>query len=118
MSSFELAQPIADSDGDGTDDDEDNCRIVPNADQRDTDGDGYGNLCDPDFDNDGRVTTSWGVTMPPALRGDLEDVQIAASGGPYDPDLDLDGDSDVDALDVSLTAMFVFLPPGPSGVAP
>jgi uncharacterized protein (TIGR03790 family) len=118
MTSFELALPVADSDGDGTSDDDDNCLIVPNTDQRDTDGDGYGNLCDPDFDGDGRVTTSWGVTTPPALRGDLEDVEIAASGGPYDPDLDLDGDGDVDTLDVGLTSMFLFLPPGPSGVAP
>jgi Thrombospondin type 3 repeat len=27
----------------------DNCTLVPNADQRDTDGDGIGNPCDPDL---------------------------------------------------------------------
>jgi uncharacterized delta-60 repeat protein len=42
-----------DSDGDGIDDDLDNCPDVANPDQVDSDGDGMGDACDPDDDNDG-----------------------------------------------------------------
>ena len=41
-----------DSDGDGVSDDRDNCTLVVNASQIDTDSDGIGNRCDPDFNND------------------------------------------------------------------
>ncbi len=42
-----------DVDGDGLDNQDDNCPIVSNANQLDTDGDGVGNGCDADDDNDG-----------------------------------------------------------------
>ena len=48
---------VYDSDEDGVIDGEDNCRLTANADQRDTDNDGYGNICDCDLNNDGWVTS-------------------------------------------------------------
>jgi hypothetical protein len=43
----------ADADGDGVDDSGDNCTLIVNPNQCDTDSDGYGNHCDGDFDNTG-----------------------------------------------------------------
>lgn len=40
-----------DTDGDGVIDRSDNCTLVHNPLQRDTNADGYGNFYDPDFDN-------------------------------------------------------------------
>ena len=46
---------VYDTDDDGIPTTLDNCTLVANADQRDTNGDGYGNVCDPDLNNDGIV---------------------------------------------------------------
>jgi hypothetical protein len=47
-----------DQDGDGVIDAVDDCLLAPHADQRDTDRDGIGNACDPDFDQNGVVDGS------------------------------------------------------------
>jgi uncharacterized protein (TIGR03790 family) len=108
-----FAKPVArsaDQDGDGVPDASDVCRDLPNPDQRDTNGDGYGNLCDADVDGDGRVTSSFGRADKP---GDLERIAIAAQEFRYVPDYDLDGDGKVNIRDVSLGQITVFQRPGP-----
>ncbi len=103
-----------DHDGDGVPDARDNCVHMPNRDQRDTDGDGYGNLCDADFDNDGRVTAGWGP-MAPGATPDLDALERAIAAHRYDANLDLDGDRDVDGDDATMASLSLFLPPGPRG---
>jgi hypothetical protein len=94
---------VSDSDGDGLADNADNCTQVANADQRDTDGDGFGNICDADLDNSCLVAgNDWLI-----LRSRL---------GTPDPDADFDGDGIVGRSDVIIFFNSKALPPGPSGV--
>jgi uncharacterized protein (TIGR03790 family) len=104
---------VADRDGDGVPDAKDDCVLLPNADQRDTDGDGYGNLCDPDFDGDGVVRRAGSGSA----LGDLARIEHGKVTKLYVPDFDLDGDGEVDDRDASYAALFTDLPPGPSAVA-
>jgi probable HAF family extracellular repeat protein len=93
---------FVDTDTDGVLDGIDNCTLKRNEDQRDTDGDLYGNRCDPDFDDD--------------LVVDRDDTAYLQSVlGTDDPDGDLDGDGIVGATDVRITRNFLGQPPGPSG---
>jgi hypothetical protein len=113
VSAHPVPREPADRDGDGVPNAEDNCADQPNADQLDSNGDGFGNLCDADVDNDGVVTTSWGAAPP----GDIERIRASAGAGRFVPDHDLNGDGRVDARDVSIAILSAFLPPGPSGLA-
>ncbi len=111
---MQVAQPApapADRDGDGLADPDDNCLWMPNPNQRDTNGDGYGNLCDPDLDGDGKV----GNGTPFA---DLERLHRSIRIGLYVPDHDLDGDGKVGPEDLAIAQLYLHLPPGPSGRAP
>lgn len=106
----------ADLDGDGVPDATDDCMELADPDQRDTDGDGFGNLCDPDVDQDG-IVTARGIGGRTG-EGDLERIARIASIGGYDPTLDLDGDHRVDTTDVGIAQLWLLLPPGPSGRTP
>lgn len=98
-----------DSDGDGESDATDNCTEVGNANQRDTNGDGYGNLCDPDLDNDGTVGAADFVIFRSAYG-----TRLGAQG--YNPDADLNGDAVVDVADLGILRAYYGRPPGPSAV--
>ena len=103
------AQIGFDRDHDGKLDMHDNCAAVVNPDQRDTDQDGYGNLCDGDFDQDGGA----GVLDFAALKLGFG----SSSGAPgYDPDLDLDGGNAVGLTDFGIFGVLFGTPPGPSGL--
>jgi hypothetical protein len=95
--------PNLDSDGDGLLDTEDNCTLVPNPDQRNTDGDRYGNICDPDFDNNNFVGR-------PDIAYFRSVLQTA------DPDADLNGDGTVNFGDFQILRSYLGGPPGPSGL--
>ena len=92
-----------DTDGDGVPDANDNCIEVANADQRDTDNDGYGNICDADFNNDGIVDAS-----------DL--AYFRSRYRTTDPDANLNGNGIVDAGDLSIFRSLYMKPPGPGGL--
>jgi hypothetical protein len=97
-----------DADGDGWLDGDDNCSIDANADQRDTDSDGFGNLCDCDYNNNdacdvldfGIFAQSFGKAVPLA-----------------NSEADMDGDGVVDVDDYHLFSVGFGAFPGPSGLA-
>ncbi len=103
---FDLAT-VPDADGDGIADDMDNCTLVANADQRDSNGDGFGNICDPDFNNDGVVNFVDISGWVPFFNTPCGDV-----------DQDLNGDGGCNFGDFSLIPAYFGQPPGPSGLVP
>jgi hypothetical protein len=96
---------FSDSDSDGICDEDDNCTLIPNADQRDTDGDDYGNRCDADLDNSGLVNS---------LDIGLFKERILST----DEDADFNGDGIVNSLDIGIFKQLFMQPPGPSGLVP
>ena len=94
----------ADTDGDGVPDLSDNCIFVANADQRDTNEDGFGNICDGDFNDD--------------CSTNIADLAIFRGGFlGSDPDLDLNGIGGVNIADLSIFRGLFLGEPGPSGLA-
>ena len=78
-----------DTDNDGIDDTIDNCINTPNHEQRDTDGDGYGNRCDGDHNSDCVVNVF-----------DLGLFRSYFNTSGYNGDVN--GDGDVDLLDLQM----------------
>ncbi len=102
MSFGQAADLNADSDKDSIVDVIDNCVKVFNPLQRDTDGDGFGNRCDADFDNNNIVDDRDIKSLLTRFKTD-------------DPDGDLDGNGTVDGADLEIAEALFKQPPGPSG---
>ena len=100
-----------DSDGDGIGDVCDNCTLIFNFEQIDTDDDLFGNACDSDYDNSGQVD---GVDFL-MFRGAIN----TTLGEPlYIPAVDTNGDDAINGWDfIDFRAMYGS-PPGPSGLVP
>jgi hypothetical protein len=100
---FEDGGALQDNDVDGVPNDLDNCLELYNPDQRDTNSDGYGNLCDPDFDQNCVVQILDAATMKARFFSE-------------DPDADLNGDGRVNFVDLGILKRYIYKPPGPSGL--
>ncbi|MEM9387034.1 MAG: integrin alpha [Pseudomonadota bacterium] len=92
-----------DADGDGIVDPLDNCRDLENADQRDSNADGFGNVCDADLNDDCVVNIRDWLLMRNVL-------------GTSDADADIDGDGVVTVADARVLFQNRLSPPGPSGI--
>lgn len=101
---------VPDSDADGHPDFADNCSDVANSSQHDSDADGYGNLCDGDFNNDGITNFE-----------DLDMMKSAFFSNPFQPSwnphVDMNNDLVVNFSDLDLLKSRFFDPPGPSGMS-
>ncbi len=93
---------LQDGDADTIPDLLDNCSALANPAQRDTNGDGFGNACDPDLDDNGVVDFADLALLKQAFfaQGDLDE--------------DFDGDGSVNFADLSIMKGFFFGPPGPA----
>ena len=90
-----------DTDSDGVFDDVDNCTTIANPGQIDSNGDGYGNVCDADLNNDCIVNA---VDL-----GIFRTVFFS-----NDANADLNGDGTVNTVDLGILRTQFFSPPGPS----
>jgi hypothetical protein len=105
---FQPPSAFADTDLDARRDALDNCTLVANYDQRDTNSDGYGNVCDADFNGDGTVNIN-----------DFNRLKARLNISPVvDVDTDLDGNGAVNINDFNRLKSYLGKPPGPSGLHP
>jgi hypothetical protein len=106
ISQVDVCWVYPDTDADSIRDNVDNCTLQSNLDQRDTNQDGFGNICDADFNGTGIV--------------DPADFSILRSrfGRAGFPDQDINGNGVVDPFDFSKFKSMFGKSPGPSGAAP
>jgi hypothetical protein len=98
-----------DTDKDGVPDYVDNCSLVPNPDQLDSDADGYGNACDGDLNGDRLVNSQDLGLFKRAFDPATGDGDLKAAA-------DFNGDGKVNSLDLGLFKKLFGKPPGPSGL--
>ncbi len=107
---FQKVSMMPDADGDGVPDVSDNCTLIANQTQLDSDSDGYGNICDPDLNNSGTVTTAdFGLLR--SVLGRPASFSAAAAAA------DLNGSGTVTTADFGLLRARLGVAPGPSGLA-
>jgi FtsP/CotA-like multicopper oxidase with cupredoxin domain len=91
------------SDADNTLDYRDNCLLVTNPDQRDSNGDGFGNICDADLNGD--------------LTVNMSDFGLFRRAyGTANPEADFNGDGYVNMVDFGIFRSMYGSTPGPSGI--
>lgn len=103
IAQLQFGDVIPDGDMDGIPFNLDNCMLVNNPDQRDSNGDGFGNECDADLNNDCIVNT---IDL-----GLFRSVFFTA-----DADADFNGDGIVNVIDLGRLRTLFFQVPGPSGI--
>jgi hypothetical protein len=85
------SHPGPDSDSDGCMDGADNCDTIPNPTQTDHDSDGFGDICDCDYDGnnacDGAdfliLGANFGTTVPPCPANVDQDDNLACDGADF-----------------------------------
>lgn len=103
-------RPGTDSDLDAVEDSVDNCTLVANLSQCDSDGDGYGNRCDADLNNNGSTNAQDQVLFRTHLG--------QQAGAPAYNVADINCNGFVNAQDQVLLRLLLGTAPGPSALAP
>ncbi|MEQ1530373.1 MAG: putative Ig domain-containing protein, partial [Methylococcales bacterium] len=91
--------PLVDSDNDSVPDQTDNCKKAANVSQLDADHDGFGNICDPDFNQNSVVDPA-----------DFSSIKLKL--GKVSAIHDLNGNGIVDPADMSILKTYLGKAPG------
>ncbi|MGD9504758.1 MAG: dockerin type I domain-containing protein [Syntrophobacteraceae bacterium] len=83
-----------DQDSDGIPDSADNAYLTANANQEDSDGDGWGNAADADYNNDGVVSAKDLATLQKAFGATSGDAN-------YNENVDMNSDSKINSRDLN-----------------
>lgn len=105
----QIAAGVEDTDGDGITDDIDNCTLLANPSQLDTDGDCFGNRCDADLNNDG-IVNSPSTRVVNAIDLGIFRTLFHTEGGIAD----FNGDGYVNSIDLGILRTLFFQGPGPA----